>query len=64
MEDSMGDILMKIGTDIIFNENSALHGLTKTDRTEIKKAISNKPLTKTEAIALLRKLGYIKKVCK
>ena len=63
LEDSIGDIMMKIGIDIIFNKNSALKDFTKSEKDKIKKVFGKSKLSRTEALNLLIDQGYIRKQC-
>jgi len=61
-KDSLMTIISKLGDDLIFNEDSALHNLSSYDMDNIKKALN--PEVKEDAIKeKLEKLGLIKTIC-
>jgi len=64
LDDSILDIMYKIGSDIVFNKKSYLHTMTKVDKLGIKKLMhQNSKLTRKQALDLLKQKNYIVKVC-
>jgi len=64
LDDSILDIMYKIGSDIVFNKKSYLHTMTKVDKLGIKKLMyQNSTLTRKQALDLLKQKNYIVKVC-
>jgi hypothetical protein len=63
LQDSLIDVINKVGKDMIFNENSALRSLPKYKQRTLKD-LGTKSMSKSDAIKLLRERGYIKEICK
>ncbi len=64
MNDSISDIMKKIGIDIIFNKNSMLGSMNKNDISNLKTILRNNNITELEAEKLLIDKGLIRKFCK
>jgi len=56
-------MIYKIGVDMIFNKNSQLNSMTKSEKTSLKKLLNKSNLTQSEAIAMLKRRNYIVKNC-
>jgi hypothetical protein len=63
LTDSIKDIMLKVGTDLIFNKNSILNSMQQSDRIALKKLLKLSRLTKQEALSILKKNNYIVKAC-
>ena len=64
LSDSLYDVIDKIGTDMIFNKNSALNSMTTNQKSIIKNKIgSDAQMSKSEAVKFLTEKGFIRKVC-
>ena len=64
MNDSIMDIMKKIGIDIIFNKNSVLGSMSRNDISNLKTILRNNNMTEGEAEQFLIDKGLINKFCK
>jgi len=63
MQDSIIDIMNKIGNDLIFNKNSMLHNISRKDKMNLKLILENRNMTEQQAVDYLIKKGLIRKIC-
>ena len=63
LHDSIGDIMTKVGIDMLFNKNSSLRSMNMNDVKNLKYILSKKRMTETQAEELLIKKGLIEKIC-
>ena len=63
MNDSIIDIMNKVGNDLIFNKNSMLHDISRKDKRNLKLILEDKNMTEQQAVDYLIKKGLIRKIC-
>ncbi len=63
LNDSMTEVMRKMGIDLIFNKNSTLHGMSRNDIANVKAILKDKQLTLGEAINILVEKGLMHKIC-
>jgi len=64
MNDSLMVIMQKIGADMIFSKNSSLKSMHRKDKANLKAILTNKSMTKLDAVKQSIREGLIQKICK